>query len=386
MKLDLYTLMITITALSLLLSGLLVLASLHAWKIRGVRYWAAANLCISLGLALPLIEWKPGGLGLVAGAILLAAGFGLQYLGIRLFRGLPVDWRLPAAAVLIVAGQSYWLTVAQPQVGWRAVLNSAVFALLCAASARLLLIRLHPPQRTAYWLTGLSFAGLALVFALRAAVIAASEVETYRLYANVAINPSTFFLAGVAQLSIGFGFVLMMNYRLADELQTLAAHDSLTGALTRRSLIDAAERLLARCRESGAALSLMMIDVDHFKQINDRFGHVAGDEVLCRLAAVVRASIRAGDCFARYGGEEFCILLPGLTVAEAAPLAERLRRAYADNPLCLEGEHASSTISIGLADTANCGHALAELIAAADAAMYAAKQCGRNQVQVFAAA
>ena len=128
-----------------------------------------------------------------------------------------------------------------------------------------------------------------------------------------------------------------------------------------------------------------MIDVDHFKQINDRFGHVAGDEVLCRLAEVVRASIRSSDYFARYGGEEFCLLLPDLEVAQAVALAERLRCTYAATPVDLGGTQVRSTISIGVADTRTRGTDFADLIAAADAAMYAAKQCGRDQVQVFAA-
>lgn len=124
----------------------------------------------------------------------------------------------------------------------------------------------------------------------------------------------------------------------------------------------------------------MMIDVDHFKKINDKFGHVAGDDVLCQLADIVRASIRGDDYFARFGGEEFCILLPDTTEAEAVIIAERLRHNYAQTPLRTDGITLMSSISIGVTDSSYTEPDLAALVAAADMAMYRAKHLGRNRV------
>ena len=126
-----------------------------------------------------------------------------------------------------------------------------------------------------------------------------------------------------------------------------------------------------------------MIDVDHFKSINDRFGHAAGDEVLRRLAALVRETIRVGDYFARYGGEEFCILLPNTSEAQSGVLAERLRLGYSELDLHFGGELFRSTISIGVADSRHAGTNFSGLFAAADEALYCAKQDGRNRVESY---
>jgi diguanylate cyclase (GGDEF) domain len=155
----------------------------------------------------------------------------------------------------------------------------------------------------------------------------------------------------MAQMCLAFGFVLMLNYRLSADLQKLALSDALTGALNRRSLEQEAARLSARCTRTGDALAIMMIDVDHFKSINDRYGHPVGDEVLRRLAAVAQKTIRSDDYFARYGGEEFCILLPSTIEKDAWTLADRLRQNYAALIMEFGGDVLRSTISIGVSDS-----------------------------------
>jgi diguanylate cyclase (GGDEF)-like protein len=124
----------------------------------------------------------------------------------------------------------------------------------------------------------------------------------------------------------------------------------------------------------------MMIDVDHFKSINDHSGHQVGDQVLQRLAAVAQASIRREDYFARYGGEEFCILLPATTEEKAGLLADRLREAYAALTMEFGGAVLQSTISIGVADSNHVGLEFNALVTASDKALYHAKQAGRNRV------
>jgi diguanylate cyclase len=126
-----------------------------------------------------------------------------------------------------------------------------------------------------------------------------------------------------------------------------------------------------------------MIDVDHFKSVNDKFGHPVGDEVLRRLVAVAEHSVRGDDYFARYGGEEFCVLLPTTNEEAASGLAERLRQAYADIKMEFGGKIFHSTISIGVADSLHVGSEFSALIAAADQALYRAKESGRNRVVAF---
>jgi diguanylate cyclase (GGDEF)-like protein len=207
-----------------------------------------------------------------------------------------------------------------------------------------------------------------------------SPSGSYGLYVNIPLNPLSFFIGCMIQLCVTFGFLLMLNYRLITDLQKIASYDALTGALNRGRLEEEAIRLKARCIRSGETLAVMMIDIDHFKSINDLYGHPAGDEVLRRLAGIAQTSIRPDDYFARYGGEEFCILLRSTTENEAWELAERLRQTYAQVTLNIGEKSINITVSIGVADSTFIGLEFTSLVSAADQALYRAKQEGRNRV------
>jgi len=188
---------------------------------------------------------------------------------------------------------------------------------------------------------------------------------------------------------LGANQTLRKNFQEIDELQQQlreqANHDALTGLFNRRYLDSTLERELARCRREAKPLSLIMIDIDHFKKYNDRYGHQAGDECLRRVAQALQASAkRAGDLPARYGGEEFSLVLPDTDAAAARRLAESLRRGI--ELLAMPHEQSETgkvTISIGLAIMENDDYPDVEsLLRAADEALYHAKWGGRNQVQV----
>ena len=383
MNLDTRTIMVMFSMLAFMFFGLLELAGLHVGNIRGVRQWAVANFCIGLGLGLayfytyPIVgyHWV-----IVLGATLLAAGIALQFSGIQAFKEERSEWRIVLLVVGVALLQNLWFGVVHPDNSARAIANSFLFCAIYAACARALLIKIEPPLRTAYWFTGLCFAILAVVMLVRGILIWRSLPEAYGLYVNIPLNPWSFFIGCMIQLCVTFGFLLMLNYRLITELQNIASRDALTGALNRRSLEVEATRLKARCMRTGEIMAVMMIDIDHFKSINDRYGHPVGDKVLCSLADIAHASVRADDYFARYGGEEFCILLPSTTEREAWELAERLRLTYAQSTLSVGEESISITVSIGVADSTVIGWEFTALVAAADLALYRAKQGGRNQV------
>lgn len=380
--LDIRTMMVMISVLTLLFSGLLALAGLHAGNIRGMRQWALASLCISLSMGLAYTQQAPPGSGWViaCGAALMAAGMSLQLNGIKAFKNERCDWRLLCLLIGLVFAQSFWFAVIHPDVPARAVANSLVFTLMNVLCARALLIRIESPLRTAYWFTGTAFAAQAVVFLVRAVVVFFAPTGTYGLYAQLPINPTAFFIGSVTQLCLTFGFVLMLNYRLATDLHKIASHDELTGALNRRSLEAEAAYLKASYARTEDTLAILLLDVDHFKTINDNYGHPVGDTVLQNLAAIVQSSIRRCDYFARYGGEEFCLLLPATTEAQALITAERLRQAYEAMTMDIGGKTLSSTISIGIADSIQVGLDFSALVAAADQSMYRAKQNGRNRV------
>lgn len=168
----------------------------------------------------------------------------------------------------------------------------------------------------------------------------------------------------------------------ADTLRVAAVVDGLTGLGNRRALDEAIAIECAASRRENAPIALLMIDIDHFKQFNDQFGHPLGDRCLQSVAAAISSQIRRPrDFIARYGGEEFCCLLPATDAAGAAELAEKIRRAVADNRRCADGQ--GVTVSIGVAACWPAGHdCSAALLTAADGALYGAKQGGRNQVLV----
>jgi diguanylate cyclase (GGDEF)-like protein/PAS domain S-box-containing protein len=165
-----------------------------------------------------------------------------------------------------------------------------------------------------------------------------------------------------------------------EALRRSVSSDHLTGLANRRAFFEAAARELQRCGRTGQPASLVLIDADHFKAVNDTHGHAAGDAVLRHLAAGMSATFRAGDLLARIGGEEFAVLLPGATVDDAAAVAARLGDRLAAQAVVVDGRAIGCTVSAGVAGLATDAQDLDTLLARADAAMYAAKAQGRARV------
>lgn len=162
-------------------------------------------------------------------------------------------------------------------------------------------------------------------------------------------------------------------------LERLATTDHLTGLLNRRAFLDTTEKEIRRAYRYGQSLSLLMLDIDHFKHINDTHGHPAGDEVLRRVAATCRKTLRDEDLTGRLGGEEFAVTLVSAPLRSARVVAERLRQAVSELVIELDGKSITATVSIGVAEC-NGADSLSSLASAADKCLYAAKQAGRNRI------
>lgn len=381
LRLDLRTMMLTMACINLLFAAMLALVSLHADNVKGARLWSLGMVLLGTGYASAgLLVSTPPDAVVVILAMTLAVGLGLMFNGIEAFKGQPCSYRLTLALAVWMGAQTFWFLVVKNDVQGRITANWLVHSLVNLACASTLFVRVAQPLRTAYWLAGASFLVMGCATLTRVAVAIFAPANTVFLFAPGKISPTVFMVASLAQMALAFGLLLMINYRLASDLRQLAATDALTGLLNRGSIEKELTRQTALAGRSGVAMALMMVDVDHFKGINDRYGHPAGDEVLRQLAALMQSLVRQGDAVGRYGGEEFCIVLPATGVHEAAVLAERLLERYA--ALCVDwhGASLSGTVSIGIADTAACGLAVAPLIAAADRALYQAKNAGRNRM------
>jgi two-component system cell cycle response regulator len=194
-------------------------------------------------------------------------------------------------------------------------------------------------------------------------------------------------LADGDKLQVGATTILKFTYHddLDDNFQQkmydAALQDGLTRAFNKRHFLDRLVLEVAYARRHGSALSLMMLDVDHFKLVNDRYGHLAGDHVLVQLAQIVEGQLRQEDLFARYGGEEFAVLCRGVSLGAASILAERIRGIVASAQFEHQGTRMPVTISIGVAPHSGEGtDGATQIIADADAALYDAKHGGRNRV------
>jgi diguanylate cyclase (GGDEF)-like protein len=162
-------------------------------------------------------------------------------------------------------------------------------------------------------------------------------------------------------------------------LSRLSQVDPLTGALNRRGMEASYEERLADNEATAGELSLMMVDIDHFKAINDTHGHAVGDEVLRHVARVLSGVLRISDAIVRYGGEEFILLFPDVGLGRALRIADRARQAVAENPTPIDDVKVDITVSIGVAER-HPAEPLAALVRRADTALYEAKQTGRNRV------
>jgi len=165
-----------------------------------------------------------------------------------------------------------------------------------------------------------------------------------------------------------------------EEIYRLAIEDGLTQLPNKRYLLQFLEREMARTKRYERPISLMMIDVDHFKSINDTYGHLAGDDVLSELANLLKPRIRKDECLARYGGEEFTVVMPETMLRGASQFAEILRASVEEHDFSFDGEHISVTVSIGVARNTDDAASPDKLLARADDCLYKAKRNGRNQV------
>ena len=166
-----------------------------------------------------------------------------------------------------------------------------------------------------------------------------------------------------------------------EALRRSVSYDHLTGLANRRAFLEAAEAEMVRWARTDSPLSLMMIDADHFKQVNDTYGHHAGDAVLRHLAAGIAAASRTIDVVARFGGEEFVVLLPSTSVEGAEVVATRLLRSIAAQKVVVDGKRIRYTVSAGIATMERGWHGFDTLMKNADAALYHAKRNGRNRVE-----
>jgi len=341
-------------------------------------------------------EWGWGCLSLVGGAFLFSArdalsplltvvlanmlivsGILLMHISLRRFSGLRAGYPYAAGVVLSVGVGLLLLTEVYDNYRGRLEFVTLVNMLLFGFSA-LLLFRMKK-QGFAERFTGCVLGVEALVSLVRFyfALTAPGNLD----YRNDNSLVHLLYLASfsISLVGLSFGFMLMVTTRVQEKLEYAASHDDLSGAYTRATFFRLMANEVQRARRQSRPLSLLLIDIDDFKRINDGHGHPVGDRVIRTFATVTASELRAHDLLCRYGGEEFALLLPDTALEEATAVAERIRTRFSDDVFA---GMPSFTVSMGIQSAEQGGLDVAQMIEGADRALYIAKKLGKNRAEV----
>jgi diguanylate cyclase (GGDEF)-like protein len=379
MPLDMPTLFLVSTCITALLGLFLLMLWLQDRSVRALGYWAAAYLIGGFAVALWSVspDILPAAGADLASALLFTC-CGLIWSGARKFHG------REASVGGAIAGAVVWLVVTRmPELmQWdnaRVVLSS----LIITAYAVLTAIELRRERRKVRG--GKAARARALTIPLLHGAIFLSPILTTTLFTNAAPVTGNGFFPLFALLTllyvVGTAFIVVVMAKEHSALvhKTAAMTDHLTGLFNRRGFFEAAEKLLETQRKQGQSVTIMMFDLDHFKSINDRFGHEVGDDALQAFAATASSNMRLHDIFGRLGGEEFAAILPGGTET-ALMVGERVRAAFETSGVEIAGHAMNATVSIGITESlADVAH-IQTMLSRADRALYAAKAKGRNRI------
>lgn len=378
MKLDFFTLYLVILLNSVMLCVVWAAFSYVHRNIRGARSWLSACLLTTVGGV--LLSFEQSRALTIAGNAFVVFGFCMLWTGVRRFYGLPPPWR--ASAFILSAG-----IVLMAFAGNDRASQNVSYALAQLVPMLLALTALLSRGRQ-------SLGSIVAAFAI-AVAIAGQGTEAVLNVMRLTGHLSTDGYYGVAAYLLvavifgaslwNLGFLLMAIDRLHAELAELAMFDELTGLPNRRNFLEIADRRLVRAQRGGRGVALFLIDVDRFKQINDTFGHAAGDACLNHFADTVADKLGSGHTLARLSGDEFGIVMMDATDEYAAALADHLVRLIAASRFRWRGQAIPLSISVGVAVwREGVAPALADFVETADMALYEAKRRGRNGYAVAA--
>jgi diguanylate cyclase (GGDEF)-like protein len=375
----------TVILMSSVMPGLMAIALFSLARnfpqnIRGIRHWALGALLVSVSVILLAFRGSvPDWLSIVAANSGIVFGTGLGLIGSQLFFGRRPAWRFVLLLLVLGAAGTTYMWQAHESVVGRIACMTGILALIYGAHGALVL------RFGRFSHSGLS---------VGAVLLAESAVASVRCITVVlpTVGPADFFYperiqtfyltaGAVFSLMVPVGFLLMAIDRLRSQLEQQSYRDPLTGLLNRRAFVIAYERERERVRRSGGVLSMLLIDLDHFKQVNDRHGHEVGDSILADFSRRAAEVLPSFGYLSRWGGEEFAVLLPGLFPQEAHRLAEAVRLRIAEEAE-IESPDVHYTCSIGVACLAAAEATIEQLARDADNALYQAKHRGRNCVEL----
>jgi diguanylate cyclase (GGDEF)-like protein len=370
--LDVLTLSFVAVCVATLLGLFLIFAWLQQPDARALAWWGTAYLIGAASMALWSAPTPAFALPNELPAALIFVACGMMWNGVRLFHGRPI---LP---MVIFAGAFAWLVFCQIPALSTGIGHLALGTAVVAVYTIFIAFEFWRERRHALY----SWPVAIVVSILHAGIFVIPVALRTFLPVLFANNWLTVFALESIIYAVGTGFVmlLMVKDHHVHIYRKAATVDSLTGLLNRGAFMESAIKMCDIYRKRGKPVTLMMFDLDHFKSINDRFGHATGDSVLRVFATVARSSMRASDVIGRLGGEEFAAMVPE-PMAGAMIVAERLRSAFQTAGVTIDSHAIGATVSIGVATSFELATNIDVLLGRADAALYRAKRGGRNRIQ-----
>jgi diguanylate cyclase (GGDEF)-like protein len=362
---------------SALVGCLLLFSWLQHRRIFALALWGSAFIIAAIATTLITARGAiPDVWSIVIGNAILATASGIIWSGVRNFEGKRVS------VVLTLAGALIWLAACA--IGPIYALSEARATVMAAITIIYTLLAVLELWRgrgeeMSRWPIMLLLLGHAAAIPVRIPLVG-SLTSHHPLHVGLlafAFFETLFLCICAAYLLVG-----LVKDRIAARHQRASLIDSLTGVANRRGFLQAADRVMVRIRFAGRPAALLLFDLDRFKNINDKFGHGAGDAVLTAFCQLATSLLRPTDLFGRIGGEEFAILLPDIARQDALLLAERLRAAFEATAHKVAERTLIATVSVGVAISDDASSDLAALLDVADQALYRAKASGRNRVEL----
>ncbi|MCB5187007.1 GGDEF domain-containing protein [Methylobacillus caricis] len=349
---------------------------------RWLKYWGISNLFAGSGvLLLTFRDQIPDIFSIVVANMLTISGYFLLMVTVHRLYHRKVAWQ---PHLLLLAVTTAFFLVMQDSSQFyseRAAISAAICGFYCALVAHTTrTIAREEDISSAYLVTGI-FIFTALVFGLRMLAALTDHMGGESVFSPGGVNMWMILLAAIVTPLWNMSMLLMIMERINRNWIGRALRDPLTSALNRAGLSAAMENAI-QGQSDKSSTALLLVDIDHFKQVNDKLGHAHGDELLRMFSDMVRSHLRGSDLFARQGGDEFVILLPGSGEKEGREVAERLQKAFTQPTWKIKTADIAPTLSIGLAvtKTDQLPQSLHSLLQQADAALYQSKQGGRNRI------
>jgi diguanylate cyclase (GGDEF)-like protein len=381
MTLDVNTLFMVSIYVEAILGLLLLFVWVQNTTIYAVAWWGFAHLIRAASIVLfGMYGSAPDLITIDLANALLFTAFAVTWTGARVFDGRPVE------PVYLVTGAVLWLLVCRlpvltEAVDTRALIASGIITTYTWLAAYEFWRGRGEPLVSRWPAIFMLFAYGAL-FLLRTPLVSVLPIApNNRMLGSVWLTVLSF-EALLFTISVAFILLAMAKERTELRHRTAAMVDPLTGIANRRSFLQDAAQLAKRHIANPRPVAVLLIDLDHFKSINDRFGHALGDRVLEIFTESARHSVRASDLFGRLGGEEFAAVLCDTSCDKAVAVAERIRESFARATLEVDSRLVCATVSIGLVHCQEVALDMAALLAQADQALYIAKERGRNRVEV----